>query len=140
MPGKDRSMGAAVRDIGVAINWRVTLLGLNLAAWLVGALVVTALFVHRDLSGAPTLYPGFGYSIPMFDDFPALDPLKAESEPVVNLRRIGAIGQSAAVRHLNQVSLGQSQDRGLSQHGLGRPRRLATPDDAGAAQAARRPH
>ena len=132
-------MEAAVRDIGVAINWRVTLLGLNLAAWLVGALVVTALFVHRDLSGAPTLYPGFGYSIPMFDDFPALGPLKAESEPVVDLRRIGGIGQSATVRQLNQVSLGQHQDRGLAQQGLGRPRRLGAPEEPGGLQATRPP-
>jgi hypothetical protein len=132
-------MGAAVRDIGVAINWRVTLLGLNLAAWLVGALVVTALFVHRDLTGAPTLYPGFGYSIPMFEDFPTLGPLKTDSEPVVNLRRIGVIGQSAAVRQLNQVSLDQGQDKGLSQRGLGRPRRLATPEDPGALTISRPP-
>jgi len=122
-------MGAAVRELEVAINWRVTLLGLNLAAWLLLALIVAGLFVRRDLSGATALSPGLGYSIPMFEDLPAFYPVKAEGEPAVGLRGIGALRQSA-IEEQRKIGLGQRQTRGLSQRGLGQPRRLGAPDAA----------
>jgi hypothetical protein len=112
-------MSTAVRDLGVAINWRVTLLGLNLAAWLVAALIVAALFVNREVS-QPQLYPGFGYAIPMFNDLPVLYPIRAEGEPVVGLKKIDKIGPGAAGR-LTPAPYAQSQP----QRQLGAPRRLS---------------
>ena len=117
-------MSAAVRDVGVAINWRVTLLGLNLAAWLVGALLVAALFLHHEMA-EPPLYPGFGYSIPMFNDLPTLYPTKVESEPVVGLKGIGRLPEGSAESQLNQVAAGQR--KALAQSELGTPRRLQDP-------------
>ncbi len=122
-------MAAATRDLGVAINWRITLLGLNLAAWLVGALIITALFVRREMTSAP-LYPGFGYTLPvMFNDVPALYPTKLEPQPVVGLKKIGALkpGQAPAT----QSVLGPHPDNGLAQTALGGPRPLSPPDHAG---------
>lgn len=119
-------MGAAVRDLEVAINWRVTLLGLNLAAWLVLALIVAALFVRRDLAGTTTLAPGFG-SIPMFDDVPAFYPARTNSEPAVGLGGIARL-EPTGLEDKRKASLGQRKDGGLSQpQGLGAPRRLAEP-------------
>ena len=118
-------MGAAVRQLEVAINWRVTLLGLNLAAWLVAALVVVGLFVHRDTE--QNLYPGFGYSIPMFDDFTLFYPVKAESESVVDLHGIGQLRQAPVKGQLNHVGLGQAH--GLGQHSIGRPARPDASED-----------
>ncbi len=118
-------MNTAVRDVGVAINWRVTLLGLNLAAWLVAALLVAALFVHREMA-QPPLYPGFGYSIPMFNDLPTLYPTKVENEPVVGLQGIGRLRVGSAENQLNQVGLGQHKP--LTPGQLGTPQRLSSPD------------
>jgi hypothetical protein len=130
-------MTAAARPIGVAINWRITLLGLNLAAWLVAALVVAAVFMHRDISGQPALYPGFGYSIPMFDDMSLLYPLKVDREPVVDLSRIGKLGRRPPARQASAVpALGPRTDAGLAQHSQ---RRLVSPEDPGALQDALQP-
>ena len=120
-------MTAAVRDIGVAINWRITLLGLNLAAWLVGALAVAILLVRHEMS-VPSPYPGFGYSIPMFTDFPVLYPAKIDPAPVVDLKGIGRLRPAPAEHPLNQVLLGQHQDRGLTSPPLGAPRPLSAPE------------
>ena len=119
-------MNAAVRDIGVAINWRITLLGLNLAAWLVGALAVAVLLVRHEMS-VPSPYPSFGYAIPMFNDFPVLYPAKLDPEPVVGLKGIGALQPSPA-EHPNQVLVGQHPDHGLAQPALGAPRPLSAPE------------
>jgi hypothetical protein len=121
-------MSVAVRDVGVAINWRITLLGLNLAAWLIAALVIAVLFAHREMPGEPMLYPGFGYSIPMFNDLPALYPSKAESEPVVGLQGITRLPPAPGKSQMGQVGLNEHKDGGLSQRGLGKPRRLSTPE------------
>src|ERR1700733_7727995 len=85
IPGEGMGMTTAVRGVSAAINWRITLLGLNLAAWLAGPLVVPVLVVHHEMT-APPLYPGFGYNIPMFTDFPSTYPLMLENEPVVGLK------------------------------------------------------
>jgi hypothetical protein len=129
-------MGAAVRELEVAINWRVTLLGLNLAAWLVFALIVAALFVRRDLAGGPVLAPGFGYAIPMFEDLSAFSPAKADGQPAVGLRGIGGIPQDALHPRPPKA---EAPGRGLSQRGLGSPRRLGTPEDPRALQEAYQP-
>jgi hypothetical protein len=119
-------MAAAARDLGVAINWRVTLLGLNLAAWLVGALIIAALFVRHEMT-APPLYPGFGYTLPvMFNDVPVFYPAKVEPPPVVGLQTIGAL--KPATPPAGQGALAQHQDRGLAQTALGGPRPLSPPD------------
>jgi hypothetical protein len=117
-------MNTAVRDVGVAINWRVTLLGLNLAAWLVAALIVAALFVHREMS-EPPLYPGFGYSVPMFNDLPVIYPMKADNEPVVGLKGIGRLGESP----VGQAPFAAHDGKALSQRQLGTPKRLPSPED-----------
>ena len=120
-------MAVAARDLGVAINWRVTLLGLNLAAWLVGALILAALFVRHEMT-SPPLYPGFGYSLPMFNDVPVLYPARVDAQPVVGLKKISAL--PTAVRPANQSVLPQHSDHGLAQTPLGPPRRLSPPDKA----------
>ena len=121
-------MSAAVRDIGVAINWRITLLGLNLAAWLVGALVVAILLVHHEMS-EPSPYPGFGYSIPMFNDFPVLYPAKIDSVPVVGLKAIAGLRPAPAEHPLIQGLFGQHPDRALAQPALGAPRPLSSAEE-----------
>jgi hypothetical protein len=129
-------MSTAVRDTGVAINWRVTLLGLNLAAWLVAALIVAVLFVHREMS-QPPLYPGFGYSIPMFNDLPTLYPMKAENEPVVGLKGVGALGP---VQHqLGPATFAPHNGKALATRQLGTPKRLPSPEDPRAFQQALQP-
>ena len=115
-------MGAAVRDLELAINWRVTLLGLNVAAWLVAALAVAGLFMHRDITGEPSPTPGFGYSIPMFDDFRLIYSAKTESEPVVGLKRVGGLSQEGA--ELGPAAR-QTHGRGFARTG-----RLEPPDTA----------
>jgi len=122
-------MSAAVRDVGVAINWRVTLLGLNLAAWLVGALVIAALFVNHEIEHPP-LYPGFGDTVQMFNDIPVFYPARVESQPPVGLQGIGQLRQTPPQRELNPAALNPHQDRGLARSALGPPRPLGRPDAA----------
>ena len=114
-------MAAAVRDLGVAINWRITLLGLNLAAWLVGALLLAALLVHHEMA-SPPLYPGFGYSLPMFNDVPVLYPARIDSQPV-GLKGIGAL-KAAPAAHPGSSALAQHPAQ------LGAPRRLSSAEQA----------
>jgi hypothetical protein len=118
-------MSAAARDLGVAINWRITLLGLNLAAWLAGALLIAALFVHHEMT-EPRLYPGFGFSVPMlFNDVPVFYPAKVDNQPVVGLKGISALKPSPAPS--GQAVLGQQPHH---EGALGQPRPLSAPDKA----------
>jgi hypothetical protein len=106
-------MSAVIRDTGLAINWRITLLGLNLAAWLAAALGVAILFVHHEMT-QPPIYPGFGDTVTMFNDTPVFYPAKADDAPVVNLKAIGNLPQGAL-----------AGERGSSRRGLGAPERIS---------------
>jgi hypothetical protein len=118
------SMATAVRNLESNINWRVTALGLNLAAWLVAALAVTAIFMHRDLAGGESLPPAFGAAIPMFEDFTVLRAAKPDVAPV-DLRRI---------ERLRQWSLEHQLDRPAAAPGrqpvTGKPLRLSSAEKA----------